>query len=488
MIFPKGGVTLEDTVLFGKYQICRKLGCGRSGTVFLARHIALNEYRAVKQVPKDGQSERDFLREAMILKSLRHPGIPVIYDYEQDTHYHYLIEEYLEGESLFTLVSQQGNLSGAKTVAYGMELCQIMNYLHSLKPTPILHLDLQPKNLLICSGILKLIDFDQAVSAAFSGNLTKRYGTVGCAAPEQFTNEPLDARTDIYAIGALLHYMKTGTFPAGTGAAFQNHPEDGLDAVIMRCLRPQREERYADAQSVWTELKRLGQGVFAENQISLLRIAVVCSSHGMGATHASLGLSSYLSGKGISNLYVERNGSGTAMKLASYFGVRPDSHGICRTKQYDLKPRYGSCVKTELPEYDVCIEDFGADAEGLCAESGHGLVLLLCGGKQWEIEDTVRAVRLLSQKEELRIIFNHVSPTATVTLPKDTAVFPCFRMPEFPEPEHPDGDAAEFFEALLSGTEIETPLSGAAKRRRKKLCGAVRNLWGCISEKTKEKK
>ena len=488
VIFPKGGVKLEDTILFGKYQICRIIGCGRSGTVFLARHLALNEYRAIKRVPKEGRTGTDFLKEAMILKSLKHPGIPVIYDYEQDQYYHYLIEEYLEGESLFTLVSKRGNLTRAKTVTYGIELCRIMNYLHSLKPTPILYLDLQPKNLLICSGALKLIDFDQAISAAFSGNLRERYGTVGCAAPEQFTSEPLDVRTDIYAIGALLHYMGTGTFPDGNSAGFKNKPEDGLSAIIWQCIRPQRKERYANVAGVLLELQKLKAGVFAENKISLLKIAVVSSNHGMGATHASLGLSSYLSKKGINNLYVERNESGAAMKYASYSGIRPDRYGICRIGNYDLKPSFGPGVKPEQPEYDVCIEDFGTDGNRLCLEDGHKLILLLCGGKRWEIQDSVKAVRLLSQKEDLRIIFNHISPSATIALPEDAASLSCHRMPYFPDPEKISGETAEFFEEIFSGTGAERELFNKAKcSAEEKYCRAVRKKWEYILRKIRKK-
>ena len=155
----------EDTVLFGKYQITGTLGTGRNGTVLLAVHLGLREYRAIKRVRKE-QRPGVFLREAEILKSLRDPGIPVIYDLEEDQNYFYIIEEYLEGHSLSALMKERGSLTRAEIAAYGSELCRILVYLHSLKPNPILHLDLQPKNLMICGGALKLIDFDQAVFSA----------------------------------------------------------------------------------------------------------------------------------------------------------------------------------------------------------------------------------------------------------------------------------------------------------------------------------
>ena len=92
---------LSSAFWFGKYRLCRELGNGRSGTVYLAYHVELEEYRAVKVVPKSLADYDTFRKEALFLKTLRHPGIPIVYDVEEDTGYSYLIEEYLEGESLY---------------------------------------------------------------------------------------------------------------------------------------------------------------------------------------------------------------------------------------------------------------------------------------------------------------------------------------------------------------------------------------------------
>ena len=130
----KGGVPGEDTVLFGKYRICGVIGRGRSGTVFLARHLELDEDRAIKRVPRNGEER---IREAELLKRLRHPGIPIIYDLEADSNYFYLIEEYLDGESLHALIQREGCLTKAKLIQWGIELCRIIYYLHSFEPIPI---------------------------------------------------------------------------------------------------------------------------------------------------------------------------------------------------------------------------------------------------------------------------------------------------------------------------------------------------------------
>lgn len=440
MIFPKGGVNAESTILFGKYQICRVIGSGRNSTVFLAKHLGLGEFRAVKRVPRE---EVGFFRETAVLRELKHPGIPIIYDLEEDPNFYYLIEEYLEGESLYALVQRQGSLTGTKIVSLGTELCQIMDYLHSFKPNPILYLDLQPHNILICKGTLKLIDFDQAIFFSQAERLRKRYGTPGCAAPEQYTDEPVDVRTDIYAIGALLHYMWKGSLPdpqaqdAGSKVRGVKIPglgtewEEGLRAITERCLSPNREERYTNTGEVIEDLIRLKQGVFNEKQVSLLRIAVVGSSHGMGATHVSLSVLSYLAERGITALYQENNDSRAVASMAAHLGKSPDLYGIYHIRDLALKPRYGPCVRLNQPEFDAVVEDCGTELQSV-SQKEYDLLLLVCGGKWWELEHSVEAIRCLAQKDNLRVVFNHISSGTEIALPEDITKLIFYKMPGFP--------------------------------------------------------
>ena len=96
--------------------MCRELGNGRSGTVYLAYHVELEEYRAVKVVPKSLADYDTFRKEALFLKTLRHPGIPIVYDVEEDTGYRYLIEEYLE---------EQKKRPGVQKEFGGLEHCAL---------------------------------------------------------------------------------------------------------------------------------------------------------------------------------------------------------------------------------------------------------------------------------------------------------------------------------------------------------------------------
>lgn len=223
------------------------LGTGRTGTVWLAEHLGLEEYRAVKCVSRKNGDYEAFRREALILKELRHPGIPLIYDLEEDDQYFYLIEEYLKGDSLYTLITRQGTLQEADAARYGMQICGLVEYLHSAGEYPILYLDLQPNNLIICDGTVRLIDFDHAAESPEANESRKRYGTVGCAAPEQYTSDQiLDQRTDIYAIGAVLRFMTEGTLREREES--QADLTEAFMQIIRKCMDPDREKRYSAAK------------------------------------------------------------------------------------------------------------------------------------------------------------------------------------------------------------------------------------------------
>ena len=147
-----GGEPIQGTVLFGKYRVIRVLGYGRDSTVYLAWHQELEEYRAVKRVSRASGDAGQFKKEALLLKRLSHPAIPRVYDLEEDSEYYYLIEEFLEGSSFCDLVEERGHLSQEAVIRCGIQICSLVHYLHSAEEVPILYLDLQPRNLLLCHG------------------------------------------------------------------------------------------------------------------------------------------------------------------------------------------------------------------------------------------------------------------------------------------------------------------------------------------------
>lgn len=448
----EGGGSIESTTLFGKYQLCRMIGQGRSGTVWLAKHIELEEYRAIKQVPKTCTDYRQFRQEALILKSLRHPGIPIVYDLEEDEHFSYLIEEFLEGDSLYALVSDMGHFSKAMTVRYGIQICRLVYSLHFAEPYPILYLDLQPKNLLLCGDTMKLVDFDHAVHLSEADRLTKRYGTIGCAAPEQYSGDALDERTDIYAIGAVLYYMLTGQYPGERPVYPKTRIDRGIGKILRICLQKDKEKRYPSVERLCEALERIllvEKGVFNKNQLSSLTIAVAGTRTGAGATHAAMGLAVYLRDQGLSVLYEEKHDSGGVRQFAACVNAGPDRYGIFRLKGLPMLPKYGQAVCLPSHPYRVVVQDYGADWRAPGEEPGDG-TLLVCAGKPWEWETTREAVMSLGNLPGLAVIYNHFCGQMRVRLPGPAKETNVFLMPYYANPLISTKETENFYGAVVS--------------------------------------
>ncbi len=468
---------IENTILFGKYQLGPMIGQGRSGTVWLARHLGLEELRAIKRVPKELEDYEQFRREALLLKELRHPGIPIVYDLEEDNSYCYLIEEYLEGDSLYDAVRQWRHLNQDTVIRYGIQICDLVQYLHSAGQHPILYLDLQPKNLLLCHEVVKLIDFDHAARLLDANGDSKRYGTPGFSAPEQRDGEQvLDIRTDVYAIGCILYFMRTGEFGTGEIAQLEGFCERGLFRIIRTCMKPEKEERFQSAEEVKCALMALtghgetrkkihmsGIGVFKKNKISSLIIALAGSKSGVGTTHLSISLSGYLRHQGYPNLYEEHNRSRAIFMTAGQMGLESDSYGIFKIHSITCKPAYGEAVRLKEHPYRVIVRDYGTNWEEMARQTDIHIRILVHGGKWWDAADGERALKALKNCPDLIVLYNHTLPGFSLKPPEGADNMHCFFVPYFCDPFLPGIQVTRFWEAVTAPV-LKTGKEGASLR------------------------
>lgn len=476
----KGGELIENTLLFGKYQLMRTLGHGRSGTVYLAFHQELKEYRAIKQVPKACTGYEQFKKEALLLTSLSHPGIPMVYDLEEDCSCSYLIEEYLEGDTLYDLVRDQGHLNQEAVIRIGMQVCDLVHYLHSAGETPILYLDLQPKNLLFCHGHVKLLDFGHAGLYREANEASLRYGTPGFCAPEQKTGGRLGIYTDIYQIGALLYYLSTGKIKDET----DEWPGDRtLGRIIEICVRRDEERRYPSVPELKQELEALyfQTGVFKEHPSSSLIFAVAGSRHGAGSTHLAIGLARYLNQAGYEALYEERNPSGDVRAMAQRCKSVPDSYGICRIRQVAMKPRYGEAVRLKTADYPIIVRDYGTQWDAALEDGEITALWLVHGGKWWEQEAGLRAMGRLKDCPGFVLLYNRAVAGMRPDYPEGVHKKRCFQVPDFKDPWQIGPREQSFFRELMKlaeGFEDREGADGKAGRNRRNRNKTDRNGTG----------
>ncbi len=226
--------------MFGKYRIVRLLANGSGGEVFLAEHKVLGEQRVIKRLDKKRPFYRERLKEAHILKQLRHAAIPCIYDIEEDDTASYIIEEAMGGEPLNEVLFRQKCLPTSFILHYSIQLCEIIEYLHQ---KGILYLDVKPENLLINGDRVSLIDFGGAVRR--QGQQRVMFGTDGFAAPEQYRGEAGE-RSDVYGIGCVIGVM------LGQG----NQKGKELQKIYKRCVQPQPVNRYQSVAEVREALQK----------------------------------------------------------------------------------------------------------------------------------------------------------------------------------------------------------------------------------------
>jgi eukaryotic-like serine/threonine-protein kinase len=247
----------------GRYKLERPIGQGGMASVHLGCDVELDRPVAVKLIGEalaDDESFRArFLREARIAAGLSHPNVVQIYDVGEEYGRPFIVMEYVEGETLAQELARAGPLPPAEAVAQGVDVCAGLEHAHA---AGLVHRDIKPRNLLRRSdGVVKITDFGIA-HAGDGTRLTETGSVMGTAAyiaPEQATGEKVTAAADLYALGAVLYELLTGTPPHGTGPTTEllarhrhatvtpvrNLAPDvppALETIVMRCLA--RDPRY----------------------------------------------------------------------------------------------------------------------------------------------------------------------------------------------------------------------------------------------------
>jgi len=273
----------------GTYEIVAPLGAGGMGEVYRARDPRLGREVAVKVLSRAAEDDPSrsarLEREARLVAALAHPNVLTVHDVGEQDGTHFLVTELLEGETLRERLARRGTLPWREVVDLGVAAARGVAAAHL---RGIIHRDLKPENLFCTTeGQWKVLDFGlarlldptaDATSGADADTALTRIGTLlGTAAymsPEQARGEPVDERTDLFALGAVLHEALAGRSPfrrdnagATLAAVLGDDPPplpSGIEApprlvrLIARCLAKDREDRPASAADLADELERIG--------------------------------------------------------------------------------------------------------------------------------------------------------------------------------------------------------------------------------------
>lgn len=265
------------------YALIREIGRGATSQVYLGVDRRDGKKYAVKQYG----SRLDFLmaqKELSVTSRLKHPGIPAFRESKEEEGGGVVVMEYVPGMTWKEHMRRNGILMEEAAVAWGMELCDILSYMHRQEPA-VIYRDLKPANIIVTpSGHVKLIDFGAAVIGKNGmGRAAEPVGTKGFAAPEQFVrNGVIDTRTDIYGFGATMMQMMTGRHPAELCGDWFRAKHGGvrlskkMKAIITKCIQIQPDRRYRFFEEIKRDLGNPEFSGVSKEKFKITRSEVRC--------------------------------------------------------------------------------------------------------------------------------------------------------------------------------------------------------------------
>lgn len=385
-------------VLDGKYHIIDYIGKGRWGRVLLAENLKIGNRWAVKEINLKSDLRVDLQAEPEILKMLNHRSLPRIVDVIKSDDFLYIIEDYFEGRNLRELIEHRDLCSVDNVIKWGSQLCEILIYLHNLKPNPIIYRDMKPGNIIVDKDLnIKLIDFGIAKEFRNDQDSDSTFiGTIGYAAPEQYSiGGKADERTDIYGLGVTLYHVLTGINPGKNPQKIipvrevNSSLSAAIEKVIIKCTQQNPDDRYQTAEELLADLGninlvkgKLSAGGFltklkkrfhkpgskntllGDKLIGTAIIAVGGTNRGVGCTYVSIALASFLSRQDFKVAVVERNENPVFSALDTESSCSCLEKGYFRKKGIDFywqNSYNGDVVITKALRggYDFLIIDLG---------------------------------------------------------------------------------------------------------------------------------
>lgn len=269
---------MESTVLGSRYELLERVGMGGMAVVYKAKDKMLNRFVAVKILREEFKENEDFIRrfkiESQAAASLSHQNIVQIYDVGEEEGMHYIVMEFLEGDTLKKhIIDNKGNLSQREAINFSMQICRALEHAHSKY---VVHRDIKPQNMVITeSGKLKVTDFGIARAANNTTTVNDKssmaVGSAHYLSPEQARGGYTDHRSDIYSLGIVMYELFCGKLPfdaeESVSVLMQHlHEEpvapreidpdipEGIEAIILKAIKKEQRLRYKNATEILEDL------------------------------------------------------------------------------------------------------------------------------------------------------------------------------------------------------------------------------------------
>ncbi len=298
---------MEELVFGRRYRATERIGSGGMADVYKAVDETLGRTVAIKVLHAHYANDPGFVarfrQEAQAAANLSHPNIVNIYDWGKDDDTYYIVMEYVRGTDLKALVQQNGPMDPYKAADYCAQVCAALSVAHGYD---IIHRDIKPQNIVLTpDGTIKVMDF--GIARAGNTTMTQTGSVLGTAhyvSPEQAQGKPLGAASDLYSLGVVLYELTTGELPfngdSPVSVALKQVNEDpipprqidpdippSLEAVVLRAMQKNPQDRYASAEEMRRDLTRVASGRMVEAPVARSTADETSVMPAVGATGSS---------------------------------------------------------------------------------------------------------------------------------------------------------------------------------------------------------
>lgn len=335
-----------------RYDIVQILQETAATAVLLVNYRQIGALRILKAIHRAHPDAYSILSEANLLHGIKSSQIPTIYTVEDTNEMYYLVEEYVEGQSLREYLLET-IISKEKLLKYAISLCDVIEAMHTCDNDPIIYRDMKPEHVILQDDSVRLIDFGISVRKSKAAKV-RPLGTVNWAAPEQLNGGFIDERCDVYGVGKIIEFM-------------QKHSNVREDFKIKKLVSQATDEnidtRIKSITVLKNELLKIQgnkESKKEENRYLGKRIAVVGAAKSVGTTKIAISMCVYLNKNKIDAYYKDEKSDTVHNLLKNLHGARLKD-GVLYHKNFKGILNYGDAIENITPPIGMYIVDCGTD-------------------------------------------------------------------------------------------------------------------------------
>ena len=343
-MIPKG---IED-----RYEVIRVLQESAATAVILVNYKKIGALRILKAIHKAHPNANSILSEAHLLQGFKSSQLPTLYEVDDTEDMYYLVEEFVEGISLREYL-QQTKIKKEKLIHISIEICKIIEHLHTAGSEPVLYRDMKPEHVYLQGNIIRLIDLGISIRKSDARNSIP-YGTKEWAAPEQIEGGCLDESTDVYGVGKVIEFMQMSSY---------GKDDFKIKNIVDWATNPDKNKRIKNIKELRERLENLqNEYVFDRKGKQHLekKIAVVGAVPAVGTTRVAMSLSQFFNKRGIDCYYRDKE-KDTVVRLWRNLKNTELRQGVLYHEDFMAIMEYGDAVEPQIPPKGMYVLDCGSN-------------------------------------------------------------------------------------------------------------------------------